>query len=68
MYQRLGEGMGRIVAFIASSTLTSAEGIIYQVGLLVPSYMIPKQIRFLASLPRNANGKIDRNSLKEMLT
>lgn len=30
----------------------------------LPSYMIPKKILFVAKLPVNANGKIDREVLK----
>lgn len=31
----------------------------------LPKYMLPTQFRFLKELPRNPNGKIDRNLLKE---
>lgn len=68
VYKNLGEGMGKIIAFVASSTLASSEDLVEQVGLLVPSYMVPKQIRLVSDLPKNANGKIDRSLLKEMVT
>lgn len=34
-------------------------------GSLLPKYMIPTKAYFLSQLPRNQNGKIDRNLLKE---
>ena len=33
----------------------------------VPDYMIPRKIKFVSSLPRTNNGKIDRKSLGELL-
>ena len=34
---------------------------------LIPEYMIPGKVHFLETFPLNANGKIDRVKLKEML-
>ena len=36
-----------------------------QLGELIPAYMVPSQWKALGSLPRNANGKIDRRRIKE---
>ncbi len=33
----------------------------------LPEYMIPDRVYYLEELPHNANGKIDRNKLKQML-
>ena len=33
----------------------------------MPSYLIPKTIAFFASLPHNANGKVDRKRLATIL-
>lgn len=33
----------------------------------LPSYMLPKETRHFASLPTNANGKIDRRAVRELL-
>ena len=33
----------------------------------VPDYMIPRKIKFVESLPRTNNGKVDRKSLGELL-
>jgi len=34
---------------------------------LLPSYMMPNEMRFFDRLPKNQNGKIDRLALKEMV-
>lgn len=38
-----------------------------QLLLWLPKYMIPTAFRPMAGLPRNANGKIDRNGLSQLL-
>jgi D-alanine--poly(phosphoribitol) ligase subunit 1 len=39
-----------------------------QLGARLPAYMVPRTIRFIASLPLTANGKADRRALAELLT
>ena len=34
---------------------------------LVPEYMIPGKVIYLENMPINANGKIDRIKLKELM-
>jgi amino acid adenylation domain-containing protein len=36
-----------------------------RLGKLVPAYMVPSQWKAFGTLPRNANGKIDRRRIKE---
>jgi amino acid adenylation domain-containing protein len=45
----------------------NAEDILDHCERLIPSYMIPSQIDFFSELPKNVNGKIDRNSIREIL-
>lgn len=55
-----------IIALIVSSTedeMLLKQQIIKHCQLNLPNYMIPKQVIFLAELPRNANGKIDNKHL-----
>ena len=55
-----------IVAFVAGSDLSVSE---IRAGMKkrVPEYMIPRQVRFIDTLPLSSNGKFDRNALVEML-
>jgi D-alanine--poly(phosphoribitol) ligase subunit 1 len=59
----LAEG---IVAFVAGSTLTTAE-IREKMQRRVPKYMVPTEVRFLPRLPVSVSGKTDRKALTEML-
>ena len=37
-------------------------------GMIIPSYMMPRNIHFIDVMPLNASGKIDRNKLKAQFT
>jgi len=64
IYKKLGVGLGQIVAFVASDLPLKSQDLIRQIRLVVPDYMVPKKIEVLTALPKNQNGKIDRNALK----
>lgn len=59
----------KIVAFVSlSSPLENpAKTIITDLKEMLPAYMVPNKIEVLDELPLNANGKIDRVKLKEMI-
>lgn len=59
------EERSKIVLFI-DAEMAKAE-IINQISQLVPDYMYPSKVIVLKDMPINANGKIDRVKLKEML-
>jgi len=53
--------LGNIQAFVVRSSYDVDVGdILDSLRDLLPYYMIPSEIHFLESLPKNANGKIDR--------
>jgi D-alanine--poly(phosphoribitol) ligase subunit 1 len=66
VYRELGDGLGEIVGFAALATPKSPEDLIRRVAEIIPSYMVPKRVTVLDSLPKNANGKIDRIALKSI--
>lgn len=59
------EKRSKIVLFL--DTELEKAYIIEQISKLVPSYMYPNKVIVLENMPINANGKIDRVKLKEML-
>jgi amino acid adenylation domain-containing protein len=54
-----------IVAFVSGVTNTS--GLADDLRELLPSYMVPNSIHSLELMPLNANGKIDRHALSQMI-
>tara|TARA_R110002012_G_scaffold283304_2_gene473588 strand:+ start:35639 stop:37129 length:1491 start_codon:yes stop_codon:yes gene_type:complete len=52
-----------LVLVIASEPFDTSEILTYMKSKL-PDYMIPAHIKFLKEFPHNANGKIDRNTLR----
>lgn len=68
LYQVLGPGLGEIRAFVAGAGLDS-QSIAGQLQARLPHYMLPRKIDIMEGhLPKNANGKIDRNQLKQSLS
>jgi D-alanine--poly(phosphoribitol) ligase subunit 1 len=59
------DGISLIVAVVASRSGLTAETVRKEIASLVPPYMVPGRIHVLRQLPKNANGKIDRNLLNE---
>ena len=53
------------IVFIYEGTQVEEKYIEEELKKKVPEYMVPGRIIYMESLPHNANGKIDRKSLKE---
>ena len=60
-----------LVAFVvkpeAEGGFKDAKAIKMQLKDKLPTYMVPKKIKFMKSLPVNANGKVDRKKLSELI-
>ncbi|MGL1955746.1 MAG: acyl-CoA ligase (AMP-forming), exosortase A system-associated [Colwellia sp.] len=57
-------GQALIAIIVAKSDELTEKRVLRHCLNLLPNYMQPKHIAFVASLPRNANNKFDRNSWK----
>lgn len=57
----------RIVTFVGHGAIADEKEIIQACRKYLPWYMIPEVIIFVEEMPLNANGKIDRNILKQRL-
>lgn len=57
--------LSRIAAYIAVDEMDKERDYKSELRQYVPNYMIPNTITILDVLPKNANGKIDRNRLKD---
>lgn len=62
---RLGE---RIVAYVVLEAGASVpeETLLQRCGDQLARYKVPREVRFLDALPRNATGKIDRRRLRDL--
>jgi amino acid adenylation domain-containing protein len=65
-WPRTATGASGIVAF-ASSLTVDPEIALEVARRRLPAVMVPRQLRVLAELPLNPNGKIDRNALLQSL-
>jgi D-alanine--poly(phosphoribitol) ligase subunit 1 len=58
-------GLSRIVAVVAAEAVPEMDQIRRDLGAHIPDYMIPAVLYREDSLPKNANGKVDRRRLAE---
>ena len=56
-----------VVTFVAGTQVRAPEPILAACRQALPDYMVPREIRFLDSMPLNPNGKIDRRRLVHLL-
>lgn len=60
------ERLGQAILLIAAGE--PDEALARHLSRVLPGFMQPREIRWRAALPRNANGKIDRSRLRRELT
>jgi len=63
VYIKTDDTNGRIIACLRSGIVDESK-IISDLEKIVPSYMLPNEVKFYEHLPKNQNGKIDRLQLK----
>ncbi len=52
-----------VVAFVCGPAEGDEDAIVRRCREALPEHMVPRNVRFIAEMPRNANGKIDRRKL-----
>ncbi len=57
----------KIVLFVESDKELTKSDLNMRLANLIPEYMLPGAVKRIPSMPLNANGKIDRKALEEML-
>jgi len=67
VYKRMYATHGKIIAFISSKIDIEGHDIQLMLQDLLPAYMIPNVIELLEHLPKNSNGKIDKEYLKRQV-
>jgi D-alanine--poly(phosphoribitol) ligase subunit 1 len=66
IYKKITAEFGQIIAFVSLNSVKAETEISADLELLLAPYMLPKKIVILEFLPKNKNGKIDRNQLQEL--
>lgn len=68
VYQRTQAAYGKLVAYVACSSEVDDKTLLQALGKLVPEYMVPAKLIMMPNLPKNANGKVDRQHLRALLS
>jgi D-alanine--poly(phosphoribitol) ligase subunit 1 len=63
IYQRTKTAYGKLIGFVASSADLDEKTLLVQLANLLPEYMMPSRIVIKPELPKNQNGKVDRQQL-----
>ena len=61
---RTRDGVSFLAAVVASGNGLDPDALRKELSKIIPAYMIPGRIDVLDRLPKNRNGKIDRQLLK----
>jgi amino acid adenylation domain-containing protein len=61
------EGSAQGVVAFMSGHQVHTDLILEEAKKALPAYMVPKEILLISRMPLNANGKVDRGALREML-
>jgi D-alanine--poly(phosphoribitol) ligase subunit 1 len=67
VYQRNQAAYGKLVAFVACTIEVDNQGLLQELSQLLPNYMLPARLIVMPQLPKNPNGKIDRQQLRALL-
>lgn len=67
VYQRTQAAYGKLVAYVACTSEVDDKTLLQALAKLVPDYMLPARLILMPKLPKNANGKVDRQYLRALL-
>jgi D-alanine--poly(phosphoribitol) ligase subunit 1 len=67
IYSRTNAAYGKIIGFAASLEEVDEQYLLAELRELLPNYMIPSRIIVKAELPKNPNGKVDRQQLQALI-
>jgi D-alanine--poly(phosphoribitol) ligase subunit 1 len=68
IYQRTNTAYGKLIGFVASSSDVDEKALLAELAKVLPDYMIPSSIVVKADLPKNQNGKVDRQKLQALIS
>jgi len=63
----LASGVEELVAVLPAAFASEKKRIRVELQKLLPTYMLPRRYVFTQNFPRNSNGKLDRNALRNQV-
>jgi D-alanine--poly(phosphoribitol) ligase subunit 1 len=67
VYHRVNDAYGKLVGFVDALSDVEDKIVLAELSQLLPAYMIPSRIVVMDCLPKNPNGKVDRQALLRSL-
>jgi D-alanine--poly(phosphoribitol) ligase subunit 1 len=67
VYHRTQAAYGKLVAYVACTSDVDDKTLLHALAKLLPDYMVPARLILMPELPKNANGKVDRQYLRALL-
>lgn len=67
LYHRTNAAYGKLIGFVAGAVDLDEKVVLAGLAQRLPDYMIPSRILVQEHLPKNANGKVDRQWLKAQI-
>ena len=64
IFNKAASEFGRIYLFFSANSELMHSEVLAELKRILPHYMLPDELVQLGEIPKNANGKIDRNRLK----
>ena len=66
IYYRSDTAYGKLIGFVACSAPIDEKPLLMGLASLLPDYMIPSSLTVMTELPKNPNGKVDRQQLRDL--
>jgi D-alanine--poly(phosphoribitol) ligase subunit 1 len=67
LYYKTNAIYGKLVGFVACTDRVDEKTLLIAVAKLIPDYMVPSKLVVMSKLPKNPNGKVDRQLLRTQL-
>jgi D-alanine--poly(phosphoribitol) ligase subunit 1 len=67
IYHKINAIYGKLVAFVACTDKVDEKILLIELSKLLPEYMVPSKLVVMPKLPKNPNGKVDRQLLRNQL-
>jgi D-alanine--poly(phosphoribitol) ligase subunit 1 len=68
IYHRTNTSYGKLIGFAASTSELDEKALLRALSQFLPEYMIPSSLIVMTELPKNANGKVDRHQLRNIVS